>query len=264
MKSTGKNTAAQAPVKSLAKALSLLECLGGAGGRGMNLSQLANELQMPLSTAHRLLNSMLAAGFVEFDEHQGSWSVGLKTFIIGSTYLKKRDFVVCARPLMADLVSRSGETSNLAILDDNKIIFIAQVECEEVMRMVVAPGSRGPAHATAVGKALLSALARKKALSIARSAGLFALTEKTITEPEKFEEELASIARLGYAIDDEEQKPGLRCIAANVYNEYGEAVCAISVSGPAVRIPRERMAQLSELVMDTARRITAAIGGRAE
>ncbi len=263
MKNTGKNIAAQGQVKSLSRALSLLECLGAAGGTGMNLSELANTLQMPLSTAHRLLNSMLAAGFVEFDEHQTRWSVGLKTFVIGSSYLKKRDFVVCSRPFMSDLVAETGETSNLAILNNDNIVFIAQVECDEVMRMVVPPGSRGPVHATAVGKALLSALGKQQALAIASRAGLVALTEKTITKPDKLAGELAAINERGFAIDDEEQKPGLRCIAANVHNEYGEAVCAISISGPAVRIPRKRMGQLGGFVMETAARITAAIGGRA-
>ncbi|WP_445395356.1 IclR family transcriptional regulator [Zobellella sp. An-6] len=259
-KTTKQSSATQ--VQSLSRALLLLERLA-ASGMGMSLTEVAGSLGLAPSTAHRLLNSLRSHEFVDVDEAQGLWSIGVNAFSIGNAYLKKRDFIAQARPFMKRLVAETGETSNLAILEKNSVVYVGQVESPQTMRMVVSLGSRSPLHASGVGKALLSVMPRKEALEIIRKTGMASFTDHTITTPSQFEQELNKISQQGYSLDDEEQFEGLRCIAANIYNEYGEAVAAISISGPAVRVKWERIPMLSALVMDAAREVTKAIGGRA-
>lgn len=247
-------------VQSLVRGLSILECLAEAKG-GMNLTEIADHLGLPPSTAHRLLNSLEQLNFVAQDEARGNWYIGVKAFSVGNAFLRNRDFVAIVRPFMHDLVAQTGETSNLAILDGGVPVFIAQVECNEMMRMVATLGSNAPVHASGVGKALLSRQREAEVEAIIAESGLPALSPNTITSPEAFRTELQHIREQGYSFDNEEQSVGLRCVAANIYNEHGEAVAAISISGPAPRITDKRVPELGKLLVGTARAATEALGG---
>ncbi|UTW13231.1 IclR family transcriptional regulator [Marinobacterium rhizophilum] len=259
---TGKKTSAASAVQvqSLSRALLLLKRIA-ASDNGLNLTELAGELALAPSTAHRLLNSMRQLDFVDFDEQTGLWSVGVTAFSVGSAYLKKRDFVAEARTHMKRLVAQTGETSNLAILDGYNHVFVGQVECNEVMRMVVQIGSRGTLHAAGVGKALLAGLGDSDVTRIINHTGLAALTQNTITSPDAFMAELDRIRLQGFAVDDEEQVSGLRCIAANIYDENAEVIAAVSISGPSVRVSTDQLDHYSTAVMAAADAITRAIGG---
>jgi IclR family transcriptional regulator, acetate operon repressor len=250
----------QSQVQSLTRALSLLECLSNTE-KGLNLSDVSGSLGLAPSTTHRLLSTMLQMGFVEFDEDQGLWYVGVRAFSVGNAYLKKRDFVAQSRPFMKKLMLISGETCNLGIMKQETVIFVAQVECLEVMRMVVQLGSRGPLHATGVGKAMLATLPHKEVMSLIQKNGLPRLTENTITTPKLFLDDLKKTKEQGYAVDDEEQSLGLRCIASCIYDERSEPIAAVSISGPTVRITKKRLPALSRHVIDIADEITMAIGG---
>jgi IclR family transcriptional regulator, acetate operon repressor len=167
-KTTKQSSATQ--VQSLSRALLLLERLA-ASGMGMSLTEVAGSLGLAPSTAHRLLNSLRSHEFVDVDEAQGLWSIGVNAFSIGNAYLKKRDFIAQARPFMKRLVAETGETSNLAILEKSGVVYVGQVESPQTMRMVVSLGSRSPLHASGVGKALLSAMERPSAAGRRKPAG---------------------------------------------------------------------------------------------
>ena len=228
---------------------------------GMSLAELSAESGLANSTTHRLLASMKQLDYVEYDAVLGLWSVGVKAFSVGNAYLRKRDFISQARPYMRELVAETGETSNIAVLKGDKHVFVGQIECSEVMRMVVQIGSEGHLHAAGVGKALLSALPEDEVRNIAKRTGLTKLSEKTITNVTSLLKELEKIRQTGYSFDDEEQANGLRCIASNIYNEYGEAIAAVSISGPAVRLSDDRIKKLAETVKNKAEAITHVIGG---
>lgn len=247
-------------VQSLSRAFALLSRLGESGA-GQTLSDLAGGAGLAPSTAHRLLSSMRHEGFVDFDEQAGLWSIGLRAFAVGNGYLKKRDFIAQSRPFMRQLVAETGETSNLGVLVGDHHVFLSQVECAQMMRMVAQLGRPGPVHAAGVGKSLLSALPQREVAAILRRTGLKALTKHTLTTPSALIAELEKIRLQGYALDNEEQALGLRCIAANIYDEHGEAIAAVSLSGPAVRVTMESLAPLSAAVIRTAAEITEAIGG---
>lgn len=247
------------PVQSLSRALDLLEALAGAEA-GLTLGEAAQACGLAPSTAHRLLKSLEQRRFAFHDEERGRWSVGVQAFAVGSAFLRGRSLVAAARPHMRDLMEAAGETVNLAIAEDGEALYLAQVECRQMMRAFSRPGSRAPLHCSGVGKALLAAL--PDAAPELRGRDLPRLTEHTLTDPAILLEELAAARARGYAVDDEEHAAGLRCVAAAIHDETGAPVAALSVSGPAVRIPRERLDELGRLVAAAAAAVTRDLGGR--
>lgn len=249
------------PVQSLSRALALLEALAEADA-GMLLTELAQQVGLAPSTTHRLLSTLHQNRYVDVDEERGLWFIGVQAFTVGNAFLANRDFVSIARPFMRRLMEQSGESVNLAILDDGEAVFLSQVECREMMRMLARLGSRVPMHASAVGKALLAALPRSEIDAILTQRGLDRYTANTILTTTDLRRSLEKIRNAGYAIDDEEHAVGLRCAAATIHDEHGEPVAAISLSGPRARIPGERVEALGRLVVSTTTEITAAMGGQ--
>lgn len=248
-------------VQSLARALALLEEVARIE-RGAALGDLAARVGLAPSTAHRLLKSLEAARFVTHDSERGLWFVGVKAFNVGAAFLGARDVVALARPAMRALMEESGESVNLAALEDGEIIFLAQVECRQMMRALSRPGGTAPLHASGVGKALLAALPDDEAARLVGGGPFARFTPGTIVAPAKLAAEHAATRRRGYAVDDEEFAPGLRCVAAAIWDGAGRPVAALSLSGPSARITDGRIDQLGRLVCDRAMAITQAIGGR--
>ncbi len=228
----------------------------------MNLTDLSQQLGIPPATVHRLLSTFEELDFVEQDTDAGLWFVGVTAFTVGRAFLNRRDFVATARPYMQSLVEQCGETVNLGIVDDGEVVFINQVESREMMRMIVNLGSRSPVHASGVGKAMLASLNEAEVNRLLQRRGLARFTEHTIDTPSELRAELEQIRHQGYALDDEEHAIGLRCVAANIFDENGKALAAISLSGPKARITDTRLAELGAAVRQTAKQISKALGGR--
>ena len=192
----------------------------------------------------------------------GLWYVGLQTFAVGSSFLASRDFVGSSHIPMRRLMEQSGETANLAILDGTEAVFIAQVQCLEMMRIVVKLGSRVPLHASGVGKAIFAALPDEQIDAIIKVKGLPRITEHSITAPETMWAAIKMIRHRGWSFDDEEHAPGTRCVAATIYDEHAEPLGAISLAGPASRLPDDRIRQLGPVVAHTGEELTRKLGGR--
>jgi len=252
---------APTPVRSLARALRLLEGLADEGSA--TLSEIAQRVGLPASTAHRLLRTLEQREFVVVEPHSGLWSVGVGAFTIGNAFLARRDYVATALPQMRALMETAKESVNLGVLMDGNAVFLSQVLCEQMMLMVIRPGDRAPAHASGVGKALLAALPKPAVDAILHRHGLARFTANTLTSATRLEKDLAAIRRRGYAFDDEEHAVGLRCVAAAIHDEHGEPLAAISLSGPRARIADPRVPVLGAQVRATAERVTRALGGKA-
>jgi IclR family acetate operon transcriptional repressor len=164
---------------------------------------------------------------------------------------------------MHGLMAETGETANLAIADGGQVVFISQVETHEPIRAFFRPGTRGPIHASGIGKALLAYQPPDAIERIVREQGLPAFTPHTITDPDRLVTELAAIRARGWAVDDGERTEGMRCIAAPIFNEFREATAGVSISGPTERMERSRGDDLGARVRAAADRITRAIGGTA-
>jgi IclR family acetate operon transcriptional repressor len=180
---------------------------------------------------------------------------------VGSAFLGRTSLVEEARDEMRALMVATGETANLAIADGGQVIFLSQVETHEPIRAFFRPGTRGPIHASGIGKALLAHYPVERIDRIVRDQGLTAFTERTITGRARLLAELAETRARGWAVDDEERTQGMRCIAAPIFNEFREAVAGISVSGPVGRMAARGGDVLGAQVCEAAGRITRAIGG---
>ena len=254
------NRAGDGKNQSLTRALNLLARLSETPS-GLSLTDLSYQLGMPTATVHRLLSTFEEFDFVEQHAEQGLWFVGLKAFTVGNAFLHRRDFVASARPHMRALVDQCGETVNLGVIDDGEAVFISQVESREVMRMIVRLGSRSPIHASGVGKALLANMSEQGLTYILQQRGLARYTERSIDNPTQLRDELQRIRQLGYALDDEEHAIGLRCVASAIFDENGQALAAISLSGPKARVTDGRLDELGIAVRQSADEITLALGG---
>lgn len=261
-----RTSAAPAPersdqVQSLVRALTLVNRLAESD-EGVSLTEVAQQVGLSPSTAHRLLTTLEQERYVHFDAERRLWSVGVQAFMTGNAFLKTRTLVSLARPAMRLLMEDSEETVNLAVEDQAAAVYLAQVECRQMMRAFARPGGRVPLHCSSVGKALLSAMPDASLSKILHRQGLPRLTVKTLNTAAALRDDLARSRERGYAVDDEEHAVGLRCIAAVIFNESQEAVAAVSVSGPMARIPDERIPLLGEKVRSKADAITAQFGGR--
>lgn len=248
-------------VQSVDRAMAILDALG-EDEDGYRLSDLAIRTGLSPSTAHRLLTTLEQRRFVEFDQTDGAWHIGRQIFAIGSAFVRRRNFVAPALPFLRRLRDLTHETANLGIADDGEVVVLTQVESREIMRAITKVGGRAPMVTSGLGKAILSTYAEEDVAAIIRRYGMKRLTPRSLTRAGDLREALVQTRRDGYALDDEEYLLGLRCVAAVVYNDQAEALAAISVSGLASRVPSERLPQLGALVRDTARELTAALGGR--
>jgi IclR family transcriptional regulator, acetate operon repressor len=248
-------------VQSLTRGLSIMEALAQADG-GLTLTDLAHRVELPPSTTHRLLATLEKMDYVYQSGGMGLWYIGLQAFTVGSTFLANRDFVGESHSYMRRLMEQSGETANLAILDGTEAVFIAQVQCHEMMRTLVRLGSRVPLHASGVGKTIFAALPNEQIDAILKVKGLPRITENTIIVPETMWAAIKVIRQRGYSFDDEEHVRSTRCVAATIYDEHAEPLGAISVAGPSSRLPDERIRQLGPIVAHIAQELTGKIGGR--
>lgn len=248
-------------VQSLARALSILNELA-ASERGLSLSQTAARTGLAVSTTHRLLNTLQQKNFVSFNQDQSIWTIGVQSFIVGNAFLHVRELSLIARPIMRELMESTGETVNLAVENQGEAIYIAQIESFMTMRAIAKPGGRAAMHASGVGKALLACMNDDTVNRILMRHGMPKLTERTLVDPEKLKKQLTDIRKAGYAVDDEENAIGLRCIAAVVTDETGHPVGAISLSGPTVRVRQDLIKDLGEAVRKTAERIITGLGGK--
>lgn len=257
----GKPGAPTGHVQSLTRGLSILEALAKAEG-GLTLTDLVHRVQLPPSTTHRLLATLEKMGYVYQAGDLGLWYVGLQAFAVGTTFLSNRDFVAQSHSYMRRLMEQAGETANLAILDGTEAVFIAQVQCHEMMRTLVKLGSRVPLHASGVGKAIFAALPDEQIDAILKVVGLPRITDNTIVAPETMWTALRVIRQRGYSFDDEEHARATRCVAATIYDEHAEPLGAISLAGPVSRLSDERIRQLGPVVAHTAEELTRELGGK--
>lgn len=227
-------------VQSVERALDLLEALAQADG-ALGLSALIRETGLPLATVHRLLATLGARGYTRQDPDS-------RRYLLGPSVLKLREpytqlFGVWAERHLAELAKVSQETANLAVLDGNHVVYIAQAAAPRRLRMFTRVGNRVLPHASAVGKVLLAFGPREDAERIIDHNGLPHRTAATITDRTRFLDELDMVARQGFATDSGEEEEAVRCLAVPVF-VVGQPAAAMSVSGPAARLESHEQDQL--------------------
>jgi IclR family acetate operon transcriptional repressor len=248
-------------VQSVDRALTLLEELA-RDDKGLRLTDLARRTGLSLTTVHRLLTTLEQRRFVQFSPADNAWHVGLQAFAVGSAFSRERNFVAPALPFLRRLRDQTRETANLGVVEGGEVVLVTQVPSREIARAISTVGGRTPMTASGMGKAILASWSRASVHAIVDRQGMRRVTPTTLGTVAALEGELTETRRTGFAVDDEEFVPGLRCVAAPVYDDKADVVCAISVSGLPARIPPERLPVLGRLVARAASELTTALGGR--
>lgn len=247
-------------VQALDRGLNLLSILARDGMA--NLTDLAMKTGMPPSTAHRLLSTMEAHGMVSFTEASQEWRVGINAFRIGNAFLDGTELMTAGRDVMRRLMEETGETANMAVAEAGDVVFVSQIETQQPIRAFFRPGTRSPMHVSGIGKALLAEMPRTEVEKVLQRKGLPERTEKTLRTPDALFEDLEKTRARGWSFDDEEATLGMRCVAAPIFNMYGEAFAGISVSGPTVRLTDRLVAEIAPMVRRAAADVTDAMGGK--
>jgi DNA-binding IclR family transcriptional regulator len=223
-------------VDAAAKALLLLDAFT-LQEPSLSLSALMERTGLPRATAFRLLATLEQCGYVVKDGVD--YSLGFKLFVLGNVVAEGLDLRRVAHPHLEALRDTTGETVQLAILEDWQIVHLDRaVSNQSVAYMVSQVGTILPAYCTALGKALLAFQGEDMVDAWASTQELRRLTATTITTADRLLEELRQIRRRGYSIDNEEREVGVRCVGAPVFDREGTAIAAISLGAPTERLPR--------------------------
>ena len=212
---------------------------------------------MHKSSAYRLLATLEAHGFVERGPAGRGYRLGWKPAeLAGRLRSELREL---AAPVMEELAAKSGEIVHLSVLDGAEIVYLDKRGRSQPLTVSTTIGGRSPAHASAMGKVLLAGLPQAEARRLLGARRLKRFTPTTITEPRRLALELEAVRRQGYALDNEEAFPGIRCVAAPLRDREGTVRAAISVTAPTQRIAGRRQAEIRKWVTDSAARISARI-----
>lgn len=236
-------------VQSVARIFELIEVLA-AHPAGASLQKLAGQAGLAKSTAHRLLGSLVALGYAMQDGVTGQYRLTLKMFEISSGIVNSMDIMSVAKIHLERLAQRTGEAVHLVIRDAQDIVYIYKTESGP-MRMSSRVGLRSPLYCTGVGKAILATLPETEVDKVWRHSHPQKLTERTITDLPTLKAQLEEVRAAGYAVDDEENELGVRCVALAVPGPGGKADSAFSISGLAPYMNAERLRRIAALALET-------------
>ncbi|MDF2611919.1 MAG: transcriptional regulator IclR-like protein [Lachnospiraceae bacterium] len=243
---------AKNPIQSAERIFSIMEYIANHGPVGV--LEIATALDFHKSTVHRMLLSLISMGYVTQDKSTGKYELTFKLVKLSSQFLAKIDIYSIVHPYIERLANICGETVHLVKRVGNEVVYIDKVEPvginESSIRMASHIGLMRPMYCSGVGKAILAELPLEEVHRIWDQSRPEKKTEYTITSLSSFEEELKLIKERGYAMDNEENEIGVRCIAAVILDYQNAAKYAFSVSVPSNRMTEERVSQLAEHVLD--------------
>ncbi len=235
---------------TVAKAIGILDILASKAETGISLAELSALIDMPKSSTHRYLATLLELGLAE-RMHGDRFSLGVKVIELAGSFLEKSDLRNETQVVLKDLAEISGETIHLAVPSGVEVVYIAKVESSHALGMFSHIGARLPMYCTALGKAIL-AFSKSEQLQLVFSQPLIRRTHNTITSPDALIAELDVIHSRGYAIDNEENEPGIRCVGAPIIDYTATPIAAISISAPRDRMDPNRCEELGPLVCEAA------------
>ncbi|MFQ5945827.1 MAG: IclR family transcriptional regulator, partial [Anaerolineae bacterium] len=222
------------------RALDILDALVASNG-GLSLTDLSRRVDLHKSTAHRLLQSLIGRGLASQDQETRRYRAGLRIFELANQVVDGMELRAQARPHLRQLSRRTNETVHLAVLDRGDVVYIDKEETQQTIRMYSAVGKRGPAHCTGVGKVLLAHLPEDQLDRIVAEKRLPRFTPHTITDASTLKVHLHRVREQGYAVDNTEHEPEIRCVASPIRDHRGAVIAAISLTVPAFRKSREEI-----------------------
>lgn len=243
--------------RSLGRGLRLLEAVALAGG--MTLAEAARRTGLHRSTAHHLLQTLVALGYLRQDPDSRGYELGAKPFQLTGRTWSPEQLGELAAPFLAELARRGGEGCSLAVYRDGAVTIAAKREHDGPVRVVQDVGGQRPIHCTAVGKAIAAWLPAQELAGLLARTRFPRHTPKTIASRAAFEAELRRVRVAGYAVDDEEHIQGIRCIAMPVFGHAGHVVASMCALGPKSRVTHQKLRELrgplGELTREFSRRL---------
>ena len=243
-------------VRSVRKAIEVILAVAQSGGP-VTLTEVAAKTGIPVATTSRLLATLTQSSLLR-REGKG-YSLGIRAFEIGKKAEEGLDLIGVSKPHLRRLADRTGENANLAVLDGTDVVYLACEECSRMMRAFTVQGARVSAHATGVGKVLLSGLTDATIAKLYTGAPFVKFTSRTVGSLERLLSEVGQVREQGYAVDEGEREDDVLCFAAPVRDYSGRVIAAVSVSGPATRLGMQREAS-SSATQEIAARISAELG----
>jgi len=247
-------------VQSLDRAFDILELLSREQ-HGLALTEIGNRLDLHKSTVYRLLQALKQRGYIEKNA-KGSYRLGMEFIELSSLYLNNLELKTEAQPILRELSSLSGNTAFLATLQESEVVYIDKMETFNSLRKYSIIGQRAPLYCTALGKSMLTGKTEEQIRRLYRDRELTVFTEKSISSVDDLIEEIENTRRRGWSLDDEEYEEGLRCIGAPIRDYRNEVIAAVSTSGYASVITRERVEEIAAYVVKAARDISQLMGYR--
>lgn len=230
-------------IQSLARGLRILDLLSQSQD-GISITELAEIINVDKGSASRLVSTLARYGYAEKDNVTRRYHLGPQVVTLSRSVLTRLPLREAAKPFLRQLMERTGECAHVAVLAQGKALYIDQVESPATLRVNAAVGTMNPLHCTALGKIFLAFGETDFPASLDK------FTPSTITDPETLRRNLEEVRRLGYAVDDEEFDPGVRCIAVPVFDFRGRVAGSLGVSGPASRVSREHLPGLAAIVLE--------------
>lgn len=248
-------------IQSLRRGVGILELIAkNKNGAGLTMAEISRQIGLHISTTFHLVRTLTVLGYLVQDDTTREYRLGSKLFYLAASAYTETQLLKTATPLLTEITQQTGETSQLAILEQGEVIVIGKVHGGGPVQLSERAGNPRPAHSTAIGKVLLAYLPEAELKAFLDTAELKVSTPKTISSAPILHQELERVRRQGYAFDDEEFTQGIRCLAAPVRNFSGAVVAATGISGPVWRISLDRITELTDLVKAVAHRLSQNLG----
>jgi IclR family KDG regulon transcriptional repressor len=245
-------------VSSVMKVFGILEALGEQ--KDIGVTALSQRLMMSKSTAYRFLQTMKMLGYVAQEGEADKYSLTLKLFELSAASLEYVDLISLANTEMKLVSGKTNEALHLGALDLDQIIYTHKIDSGYSLRMHSRVGRRNPLYSTAIGKVLLAEMEEFAVRDILKGVQFIKNTDKTLENVDQLLAELQQVRAQGYAEDNEEQEPGLRCIGVPVYDRFGDVIAGLSISFPTIRYDDKRKAYYVELLQTASENISKQLG----
>jgi IclR family pca regulon transcriptional regulator len=247
-------------IEALGRGLQILEAFSEQSP-GLSLTEIASTVGLGKSTVFRFVYTLEKLGYLDRDPETKRYRPGLRVLRLGFAVLNNLEMTQIAQPYLKALSAQCGETTNMTIRDGKEIVYVVRNKTQQVISVNLQLGSRLPVYCTSMGKAQLLDLSQDELRDLLGEGPYPVTGPNTLTTLDALVIELDKVRQQGYAINDEEMAVGLRSVAAPVREATGQAVAAINVSVPSARVSRQELETLlAPMVMDTARRISLALG----
>jgi IclR family acetate operon transcriptional repressor len=245
---------------AVGRALSILEMVAESN-KGLSNSDLSRRLKIPKSSASYILRVLEKRDYLQRDAG-GKYRLGLKLLSLTGGAMTHLDVREVAKPILVEFLKKSRLPEvHLAVLDNGRAVYIEKIEDEKsFIKMDIWVGHRLPVHTTAIGKILVSFLPEEEILRILELRGMERKTRKSITNPQKFLREAARVRQYGFAVDDEENAEGVRCIAAPIFDAKGNIAAALGTSSVVMHIDETHLPKIVDLVKKAATKVSRQLG----